>query len=88
MQRKLVWFITGYFVHNIDLIAQSRKNSRPQSSNDETVLAEETDYVWDPDWSHPSFINMTTDISSTAITNFSVDKKYVRNLHIRLMLHL
>ena len=61
--------MTENFVYNIDLIAQSGK-----SSDDETVLADETDYVWNPVWSHPSFIDITTDISSTAITTISVDK--------------
>ena len=68
LQRILAWFIIDYFVHSIDLIAQSRKSFRPQSSVDEIVIADETDYVWDPDWIHPSFFNITTDISSTAIS--------------------
>ena len=62
LQRILAWFIIDYFVHSIDLIAQSRKSFRPQSSVDETVIADETDYVWDPDWIHPSFFNIATDI--------------------------
>ena len=62
LQRILAWFIIDYFVHSIDLIAQSRKKFRPQSSVDETVIADETDYVWDPDWIHPSFFDITTDI--------------------------
>ena len=71
-------------VHNclffpyIDLIPQSRKIFRPQSSDDKIILAEETDHVWDPDWSHSSIINIPTDISSTAITTVSVNKNYVR----------
>ena len=41
-------------------------------------MADETDYVWDPDWSHRIFINIRTDISSQAITKFSINKDYVR----------
>ena len=44
LQKIIAWFIIDYFVHNIDLIALSRKNFRPQNSDDETVLADETDY--------------------------------------------
>ena len=51
---------------------------RPQNSDDETVLADETVYVWDPDWSHPSFIIIKTNISRTAITTISVNKDYAR----------
>ena len=36
--------------------SQARKNFRPQSTNDDTVIAEQSDYVWDPEWSHPAFI--------------------------------
>ena len=79
LQRMKAWFIIDYFVHKSDLIAKSRKSFRPQSSDDETLLADGTDYVWDPDWSHPSFINITTDIPSTAITTISVQKDYVRS---------
>ena len=66
------------FFPDIDLIAQSRKIFRPQSSDDEIVLADETDHVWDPDWSHPSIISIPTDLSSTAITTVFVNKNYVR----------
>ena len=58
----LAWFIIIYFSHNIDLIAQARKNFRPKNTEEETVLAEQSDYVWDPEWSHESFINISTDI--------------------------
>ena len=33
----MAWFIIDYFTHNIDLIAQARKNFRPQNSNDDTA---------------------------------------------------
>ena len=49
LEKTLAWFIIDYFVHNIDPIALSRKNFRPQNSDDETVLADQTDYFWDPD---------------------------------------
>ena len=54
-----------------------RKNFRPQSTNDETVLAEQSDYVWDPYWSHEIFIIIPTDISNQAISNISINKDYV-----------
>ena len=53
LQKILPWFIIDYFTHNSDLIAQARRSFRPQSSNDDTVIAEQSDYIWDPDWSHP-----------------------------------
>ena len=51
----LALFTIQYFVHDLDLLALSGTSFRPQNSDDETVLAVETDYVWDPDWSHPLF---------------------------------
>ena len=41
-------------------------------------MADETDFVWDPDWSHPLFINISTDISSQTIRTISINKDYVR----------
>ena len=38
LQMLLPWFMIDNFVHNIDLIALSRKSFRPQNSDDETVL--------------------------------------------------
>ena len=42
------------------------------------MLAEEADYVWDPEWSHESFINIPSDTSSQAISTISNNKDYVR----------
>ena len=67
-----------YFTHNIDLIEQARKNFRPQSNNDDTVVAEQSDYAWDPDWSHPLFINNPVDISSQAIDTISLHPDYIK----------
>ena len=78
LQKIFAWFIIGYFTHKIDLIAQTRKKYRPQNTDDKTVLAEQSDYVWDPEWSHESFINIPTDISSQAISIISIHKDYVR----------
>ena len=78
LQKILAWFIIDYFSHNIDLIEQARKNFRPQSTDDETVLAEQSGYVWDPEWSYELFINIPTDISSQAISTISINKDYVR----------
>ena len=78
LQKILAWFIIDYFTHNIDLISQARKNFRPQNSNDDTAITEQSDYVWDPEWSHPAFINFPQSISSQAITTISYVRDYVR----------
>ena len=78
LQKILAWFIIDYFTHNLDLISQARKNFRPQSTNDDTVIAEQSDYVWDPEWSHPAFINIPQDISSQAISTISFHRDYVK----------
>ena len=78
LQKILAWFIIDYFTHVIDLIAQARKNSKPQSTNDDTVIAEQSDYFWDPDWSHPLFLNIPIDISSQAISTISIHKDYLK----------
>ena len=78
LQEILAWFVIDYFVHYIDLIAQARKFFRPQNTVDETILAEQTDYIWDPERSHEFFINIPTDISSQAISTISIHKGFVR----------
>ena len=78
LQKILAWFIIDNFAHNIDLISLARKKFRPQNSDNETVLADETDYVWDPDRSQLLFINIPNDISSQATTTFSINRDYVR----------
>ena len=88
LQKIISWFIIYYLVHNIDLIALSRKSFRPQNSDDETVLADETDYVWDPDWSYPLFINLPTDKLCQAFTTISSIKTTLEQLHLLLMQHL
>ena len=57
LQKILAWFIIDYFKHNIDLIGDARRHFRPQNNTDETVIHEQSDYFWDPDWTHPLFIN-------------------------------
>ena len=78
LQKILAWFIIDYFNHNIELIEQARKIFRPQNTDDKTVLAEQSDYVWDPEWSHELYINIPTDISSQAISTISIHKGFVR----------
>ena len=78
LQKILSWFVIDSFTHNIDLIAQARKNFRPQSTNDDTVIAEQSDYIWDPDWSHPLFLNIPIDISSQAISTITIHKDYLK----------
>ena len=74
----MAWFIIDCFTHNIDLISQARKNFRPQNSNDDTAITEQSDYVWDPEWSHYAFINIPQSISSQAISKISYTRYYVR----------
>ena len=62
----------------MDLTEQARKTFRPQSTNDETVIAEQSDYVWDPEWSHPAFSIFPVDISSQAIGTISSHQDYVK----------
>ena len=78
LQKILAWFIIDYFSHNTDLVAHARKSFGPQNTDDETVLAEKSDYVWKPEWSHESFINIPTGMSSQAISTFSIHKGYFR----------
>ena len=78
LQKILAWFIIDYFTHNLDLISQARKNFRPQNTNDDTALSEQSDYVWDPEWSHPTFLNIPQAISSQAISTISYQRVYVK----------
>ena len=78
LQKILAWFIIDYFTHNLDLISQARKNFRPQNSNDDTAILEQSDYVWDPEWSHPTIINIPQSISSQAISTISYHRDYVK----------
>ena len=74
----MAWFIIDYFTHNIDLISQARKNFRPQNPNDDTAITEQSDYVWDPEWSHATFTNIPQSISSQAISTISYHRDYVK----------
>ena len=74
----MAWFIIDYFTHNLDLISQARKNFRAQNTNDDTALSEQSDYVWDPEWSHPTFINIPQAISSQPISTISYHRDYVK----------
>ena len=78
LQKILAWFRIDNFAHNFDLIAEARKNVRPQSTNDDTVIAEQSDYIWDSEWCHPLFLNIPIDISSQVISTSSVPKDYVK----------
>ena len=88
IQKILAWFIIDYFGHNIDLIEQARKKIRPQSTADETVLAEKSDYVWDPEWSYELFIYIPTDISSQAISSIFFNNNYIDYTHLQLTQHV
>ena len=54
---------------------------RSQSTNDETVLAEQSDYVWDPECSHVLFVNKPTDTSNQALSTSSIHNDYVKMTH-------
>ena len=54
----------------------SKKKFRPQNTNDDTVLSEQSDYVWDPEWSHHAFLNIPQAISSQAISTISYHRDY------------
>ena len=41
-------------------------------------MTKQSDYVWDPEWSHPAFLNFSADISSQAISTISFHKDYVK----------
>ena len=86
LQKILAWFIIDYFTHNIDLNSQSRKNFRLQNSTDDTVIADQSDYVWDTEWSHPLLFNIPTVISSQEISTISIDKDYIK-VHSQLSTH-
>ena len=51
---------------------------QPQNSDIKTILEDETYYVWNPEWSQPSFINLPADISSQVISTISINRDYVR----------
>ena len=78
LQKILAWVTIDYFTHNIDLIEQARKTFRPQSTKDHIVIAEQSDYIWDPEWSHRAFLNFPADISSQAISTISFHKDSVK----------
>ena len=42
------------------------------------VIQEQSDHVWDPDWSHPLIINFPNDISSQAIDTISVHPNFIK----------
>ena len=41
-------------------------------------MAEQSDYAWDPKWSHPPFLNIPTVNSSQAISTILIKKGYVK----------
>ena len=49
LQKILACFIINSVGQNIDLVPQARKKFRPQNTDDKTILAEQTNYFWDPE---------------------------------------
>ena len=78
LQKILAWCIIDYFRHNLDLLSDARRLFRPQNNTDETVIREQSDYVWDPEWTHPVFINFPTSISSQTIDTISIHRDYIK----------
>ena len=74
LQRILAWYIIDNFQPSLDLISQTRK-SLPQTDK-ETFLADETDFIWDNEWSHKPFLNIPSDISRGAIAINSVHRDF------------
>ena len=64
------------FSHNIDFISTSGKSFRPQNSDDETILADQTEFIWD----HSPFIyyynNQYIKCSNTTIPVHKLGKSY------------
>ena len=58
-------------------VSQNTKHDL-QNTNDDDVLSEQSDYVWDLDWSHPVFLNIPQAISSQAISIISFHRDYVK----------
>ena len=69
-----------HLVHSLDPISLARKNFQPQTQNsdDETILADGTYYVWGSEWFNQSIIIIPPDISSHTITTISINRDYVR----------
>ena len=67
-----------FFVHNLDLISTAGKIFRPQTSDDETILVDQIEYVRDREKSHLLFVNIPNDFSIAAIATVSVQKHYFR----------
>ena len=64
--------------HNTLNMIYKRFYFRPQNTNDDTVLSEQSDYVWVPEWSHHAFKNIPQAISSQAISTISYHRDYVK----------
>ena len=77
LQQRLAWFKIDYFQHILDIISQARKSFRSKTAN-ELKLADKTDYVWCPEWSHVIFFNNPNVFSSAAIATASVHRDYLR----------
>ena len=76
------------FLHNLNLNSQATKNLRPQTK-DETILADETNYVWEPYLSDVLLYNIPNNISSAAIAIISVHRDYLKvKLKSQLITHL
>ena len=57
---------------------------RPQNTNDDTVLSEQSDYVWDPEWSHHAILIIPQAISSQAISIISYHRDYVKAIPLTI----
>ena len=88
LQKILAWLIIDYFSHNIDLIAQARKLFRPQNTDDETVLVEQSDNDWDPEWCHELFIKYQQIYQVKQLAQSLFTKIILEYTHLQLTQHL
>ena len=84
----LAWFIIDYFVHNIDLIAVARKNFKPQNTDDETFLAEQKDYFWDPERDHYYLLRYLQIYQAKQLAQSLLTKIMLKYTHLQLKQHL
>ena len=88
LEKILAWFIIDYFVHNIGLITLARKSFRPQNTDDEIILAEQTDNVWDPEWSQDLIINIQQIYRAWQLAHSLFAKIMLKYTHLQLTQHL
>ena len=80
--------IIDSFSHNLDLIEQARKNFQPQNTDDKTVLAEQSDYVWDLNGLMNHLLVPQQIYQVTQLTQSLFTKIMLEYIHLLLTQHL